>query len=90
MIDRIFIKGRDILSREDFFRTLRTQLGEDILIGSNLDALYDVLTCLTSHTVIEISEEDVLREALGDYWKKILWMLNDCLNENCNLELEIT
>ena len=89
MTDRIFIRGKEIVSRDDFYKSLCSQLGEERLIGSSLDALHDVLTSLTHHTVIEISEEEVLREALGDYWKKILWMLNDSLDENRDLELEI-
>ena len=89
MTDRIFIRGKEIVSRDDFYKSLRSQLGEERLIGSSLDALHDVLTSLTCHTVIEISEEETLREALGDYWKKILWMLNDSLDENRNLELVI-
>lgn len=86
--NRIIIDGSRIGSREEFFEALRQQIGAGLLIGSNLDALYDVLTSLTVHTVIEIHEETKLAAVLGDYWKKVLWMLNDCLDENENLELE--
>ena len=47
-----------------------------------------MLASLTVHTVIEIHDETKLAAVLGDYWKKVLWMLNDCLDENENLELE--
>ncbi len=87
--NRIIIDGSHIGSREEFFEVLRLQIGAERLIGSNLDALYDALTTLTVHTVIEIHSETDLTAVLGDYWKKVLWMLNDCLDENENLELEI-
>ena len=87
-MNRIIIDGSCIGSREEFFEALRQQIGADLLIGSNLDALYDMLTSLTVHTVIEIHDETKLAAVLGDYWKKVLWMLNDCLDGNENLELE--
>ena len=87
-MNRIIIDGSRIGSREEFFEVLRQQIGADLLIGSNLDALSDVLTSLSQHTVIEIRGQQQLAESLGDYWKKVLWMLNDCLDENENLELE--
>ncbi len=85
--NRIIIDGSRIGSREDFFEVLRLQIGAERLIGTNLDALHDALTSLTVHTVIEIHNEPDLEAVLGDYWKKVLWMLNDCLDENSNLEL---
>lgn len=87
-MDRIRIDGSCISSREELFQALRGQLGEDRLMGSNLDALYDVLTSITSHTIIEIRHADQLEDHLGEYWKRILWMINDCLDENENLKLE--
>ena len=86
--DRIIIDGNRIGSREELFDALRMQLGENRLIGSNLDALHDVLTSLTHHTVIEIRGGQKLEEALGDYWKRLMWLLNDCLDENRDLEVD--
>lgn len=86
-MDKIMIDGSTVLSREDFFETVRRQVGDSRLIGSNLDALHDALTSLTTHTVLEIQGESQLAETLGDYWKRILWCINDCLDENENLKL---
>ena len=86
-MNAIIIDGSCIGSRREFFDVLRRQIGADLLIGSSLDALHDVLTSIPSHTVIEIHNESSLSEALGDYWKRVLWMLNDCLDENRNLNL---
>ncbi|MBR5488772.1 MAG: barstar family protein [Firmicutes bacterium] len=89
-MNRIVIDGSVIDSKETFFHALRSQLGEDKLPGSNLDALHDVLTSITVHTVIEVRNQAKLAEALGDYWKRIFWLLNDCLDENRDLKLELT
>ena len=90
MTDRIIIDGKLISSKEEFFSIIRNQVGEDLLVGSNLDALHDVLTSLTVHTSIEISGEKYLSKRLGSYWKKVLWMISDCLDENRNLKLVMT
>ena len=89
-MNRIVIDGNHIASIETFFHILRSQLGEDRLIGSNLDALHDVLTSITVHTVIEIRNQAKLADTLGDYWKRIFWLLSDCLDENRDLKLDLT
>ena len=89
-MNRIVIDGNTIDSRESLFHALRSQLGEDLLTGNNLDALHDALTSITVHTVIEDRNQAKLAETLGDYWKRIFWMLNDCLDENRDLKLELT
>jgi RNAse (barnase) inhibitor barstar len=89
-MNRIVIDGNTIDSREAIFHVLRSQLVEDRLAGNNLDALHDVLTSITVHTVIEVRNPAKLAETLGDYWKRIFWMLNDCLDENRDLKLELT
>ena len=85
-MNRIVIDGNHIDSIETFFHILRSQLGEDGLIGSNLDALHDVLTSIT----IEIRNQAKLADTLGDYWKRIFWLLSDCLDENRDLKLDLT
>ena len=89
-MNRIVIDGNTIDSRESLFHALRSQLGEDLLTGNNLDALHDALTSITVHTVIEVKSQAKLSETLGDYWKRMFWMLNDCLDENRDLKLELT
>ena len=88
-MNRIIIDGNRIKSKEEFFTAVQNQIGAKRLIGRNLDALYDVLTSLTVHTVIEIHSRQLLESALGEYWKRIFWVLSDCLDENRDLELKI-
>jgi RNAse (barnase) inhibitor barstar len=89
-MNRIVIDGNTIDSREALFHALRSQLGEDRLAGNNLDALHDALASITVHTVIEVKSQAKLAETLGDYWKRMFWMLNDSLDENRDLKLELT
>lgn len=89
-MNRIIIDGCLIDSKEAFFHSLRSQLGANLLTGSNLDALHDALTSITVHTVIEVRNQAKLAETLGDYWKRIFWLLSDCLDENRDLKLELT
>ena len=88
-MNRIIIDGNIIDSRDAFFNTVRSQVGADKLVGSNLDALHDVLTSITVHTVIEVQNRRLLEAALGDFWKRIMWVLTDCIDENRDLKLEL-
>ena len=85
--NEIIINGADITSREEFFEAFRSQLGADLLIGSNLDALHDALTSITVPTGVTILERSELESALGDYWNRVFAMLMDCLDENSDLSL---
>ena len=89
-IRKIIIDGADVTGREDFFDKFRQQLGEDVLIGSNLDALHDVLTSITCPTDITILSRPALEERLGDYCSRVFSVLMDCLDENCELSLSFS
>ncbi len=85
--NEIIIDGAAVSDKSSFYETLRAQLGGDILIGSNLDALHDALTSITCPTDITILSRPALEEALGEYWDAAYAMLMDCLDENCELSL---
>ena len=86
-IKEIIIDGSQVTSKEEFFSVLRNQIGEDVLIGSNLDALHDALTSLTAPSDITIVERELLEQNLGTYWEKIYEVLMDCLDENYDLSV---
>lgn len=85
--NEIIIDGAAVSDRASFYDILRAQLGSDVLIGSNLDALHDVLTSITCPTDITILDRPALEESLGEYWNAVYSMLMDCLDENCELSL---
>lgn len=78
MARKIEIDGNSIGCREDLFASLREQLASEDFIGSNLDALYDVLTESPEPIEVEFRDMGKLRAALGGYTDRLLRVLMDC------------
>lgn len=57
--------------------------------GRNLDALYDVLSCLNSELTIELNEPSLLASLEDRYYEKLLRMLRDVAEENPKITLTI-
>ncbi len=57
--------------------------------GRNLDALYDVLTCLNRELTIELDESSLLGSLEDRYYEKLLRMLRDAAEENPKVILKI-
>lgn len=74
---KLVIDGNKIESREQLFGSLREQLGAEELIGSNLDALYDILTQKAEVPEVEIRNYGALCEHLGAYAQRLLRVLGD-------------
>lgn len=73
----VIIKGRDVLTPEDFYKQLSNQVPElGDYFGNNLDALWDYVDLFDGKTIIWndflISEKN-----LGDYVYKILNIYKD-------------
>ncbi len=83
----IIVDGSLISTKEEFFETLKRQLGEDILIGNNLDALHDALTSISHSVDITVLMRPMLEHNLGSYWDKIYRVIMDSLDENYNLSI---
>lgn len=75
---KLVIDGDRIKSREDLFASLKEQLQEEDFTGSNLDALYDVLTQSGEPIEAQICNPGALRASLGDYTDRLLRVLWDC------------
>jgi len=58
--------------------------------GRNLDALYDGLTEVDEATKIIISSRIADEENLGEYGERLLAVFETAVQDNENLELEIT
>lgn len=86
-IKEIIVDGSQVSSRGEFYDAIRIQIGGDLLIGNNLDALHDALTSITEPSDITIIERRLLEQNLADYWEKIYKVLMDCLDENYNLSV---
>lgn len=84
----ITIDGSLIGNREEFLEAVRKQLPYGILMASNLDAMHDALTTISSFTTLQILGEEILEANLGRDWPRILRVIQDSLDENYNLSLE--
>lgn len=84
----ITIDGSLIGSREEFFEAVRSQLPCGITMASNLDALHDALTTISSFTTLRVLGEEILESNLSRDWPRIVKVFNDSLDENYNLSLE--
>ena len=73
---RATINGKRVTDRESLHALLREKLNLPADCGSNLDAVYDVLTDPGKERIITLKHEDLLREQLGDYGERLLRMLN--------------
>ncbi len=84
----ITVDGTLIGDREEFFEVVRKQLPCGILMASNLDALHDALTTISSFTTLRILGAEILEANLGRDWPRIHRVIQDSLDENYNLSLE--
>lgn len=74
---RATINGKRVTDRDSLHALLRKKLNLPADCGSNLDAVYDLLTEPGKDRIITIKHEDLLRERLGDYAERFLRMLSD-------------
>ena len=74
----------------DVHDAFRKALGREDYVGSNLDALHDVLTTTFSFTTIRVITFGTAREKLGDYADSLKNVLVDSAAENRCLRVEIS
>jgi ribonuclease inhibitor len=74
----IKIDGSKIRNKQELFAELKKQMKHFEFFGNNLDALYDVLTSINEEITVDIHNEAVLIEHLGQYYQSLLQVFNDC------------
>lgn len=57
--------------------------------GRNLDALWDLLSTISTPTTIRIDHRDVLIENLGGYGERLIEVFREAASENDSLWVEI-
>ncbi len=75
---KIVIDGAKIRDRAGLFATVKAQLGDEAFLGSNLDALHDVLSAKKEPVRVELRDVESLRESLGSYADRFFRVLSDC------------
>lgn len=74
---RATINAKRVTDRDSLHALLREKLNLPADCGSNLDAVYDLLTEPGKDRIITVKHEDLLRQRLGDYADRLLRMLDD-------------
>ncbi|MBO4494758.1 MAG: barstar family protein [Clostridiales bacterium] len=80
------LDGKDMISKEEAYRVIKTTMQFPEWFGANLDALADCLGELPKETSIVFVNTAILLENLGEYAEKILDCFRD-LSEECGFQL---
>ncbi len=86
----IQLPGGQIADRMQLHKWLAHALALPDWYGNTLDALYDCLTDLQTDTILEISQQTALTDALGAYMRPFLQVLADAAEENLHLTVRFT
>ena len=78
----VTLNGGTVESREALHAALAAGLHFPAWYGGNLDAMHDCLTDIREETEIRVLETEALRETLGAYADRWLWVLREAAEEN--------
>ena len=77
-----YLSGENISDRASLHTSIASQLDFPDYYGANLDALYDILSTVSEPTCIVIDDDKTLSDNLGDYYEKLLRVLEDAQTAN--------
>ena len=77
-----YLSGKNIADRAALHTSIASQLDFPQYYGRNLDALYDLLSTVSEPTCIVIDDDKTLSDNLGDYYEKLLRVLEDAQAAN--------
>ena len=81
------IDGRAMTTRQDAYAEIKRALEAPDYMGSNLDAIYDVLTGMRGE--IRMTHACVMLNALGKYGCRILEVFFDAAQDNASLSFTL-
>lgn len=79
------LSGKQMSSRTALHDHLALMFQFPEYYGRNLDALYDLLTERDEETIIELTDQAVMLDALGSYGKRLTETLSQAADENPHL-----
>ena len=88
-MEHYIIDCQALHSKEDLHQHLAQTLSFPDWYGGNLDALYDCLCAITGDTGLTLENFQALKERLGDYAGKLLYVLHDAEEETPNLSITV-
>ena len=81
-IEKIYVDASAFTDVKAAHAALKAAIGSDEYIGSNLDALHDVLTSIGRRTRITVSNYRAAEENLGEYAEKLALVLAVSASQN--------
>lgn len=88
-MNKVILDGKQMKNKKLVYLYIKFQLEIGEFFGSNLDALWDVLSTYSQPLIITLINKDKLIENLGDYGESIIQVFEDVEEENRNIEFEI-
>jgi ribonuclease inhibitor len=85
----IILDGKIMTSVEITHDYIKNNLDFPNYYGSNLDALWDVLTSISKPLKVILINKSALENNLGDYEERLLEVFLEAESENKNFSLEI-
>ena len=71
-----------VSSKAEFYERIQEAMEVPDYFGNNLDALYDILTEISSETIIRVTGMDRVTSEMEDYMKKFRELCEDVCEEN--------
>ena len=84
----IILDGTKMTSVEAAHKYIKDTFGFPDFYGRNLDALYDMLTEICEHILIQISNAGSITANMGDYGENLIAAFEDAAENNANITLE--
>lgn len=81
-MDTIILNGQAMITVEISHHYLQQKLGFPDYYGSNLDALWDLLTTISQPLIIKLVETQTMRNNLGEYGEALLTVFKEAAKEN--------
>lgn len=85
----VTVDAREFVSKHEMHAALRSVLGEENYLGSNLDALHDCLTSKAEPVELTIINWSYAMYRLGEYADRLWHVLDDASEENPNIRINI-
>ena len=89
-MNKVILDGKYMKNKKLVHLYIKFQLESNQYFGSNLDALWDVLSTYSEPIKIGLINKDKLIENMGDYGESIIKVFQDAEEENRNIEFEIS
>lgn len=85
----VILNGKRMISKKMAHEYLKRKLNLPDHYGNNLDALWDILTCISEHIDIILINQDILYENIGDYGASLVDTFVEAMDENPNINFTV-